>query len=118
MSRSPFVSNSHARLLRAAGQNYDSQDWNAVSRFLDDNPYLIPVLNEAYSAIETVFGAGARVELEVTTDPEIADLVKLFGYIMTGLPVTEAFSKLNEFDDTWFLDNLSRAKGKLNFDLR
>ncbi len=117
MSSSTFVSKSRARLIRTVRQKFIVQDWNEVLTFLKGNPTLVPLLIESYEVIEAVFGPNSRVELRLKTDPEIEELTILFGYIGTNLSVEQAMAKLDEFDDKWFLANLNRADGKLNFDL-
>jgi len=42
---------------------------------------------------------------------------ELFAYIRTSLPVDEALSRLDKFDEEWFLDQLDRAGGRFNFNL-
>ena len=55
--------------------------------------------------------------LKVVTDLEDNGLVKIFGYILTALEDEEAGKRLRQFDREWFLSQISRAKGLLNFDL-
>ena len=89
----------------------------AIIRFLDKHPFLIDLLQEAYTAIEQSFGPGPQIELEIVADPEVPGLVEMFGYIITGLTPDEAGERLQQFDRKWFLKQLPRVKGLLNFDM-
>jgi len=88
-----------------------------VSLFLESHPFLVPLLLEAYSEIKSYFGLYPQVFLEVVSDPEVQGLVELFGYIVTRLTPEEAGKRLQGFDRTWFLNQLPRVKGLLNFDV-
>lgn len=86
-------------------------------QFLEANPFLVPLLVEAYSKIENYFGPCPPVFLEVVSDPEVQGLVELFGYIVTRLTPEEAGKQLQRFDWDWFLNQFPRVKGLLNFDV-
>ncbi len=51
-----------------------------VSRFLESNSYLSPILIEAYEKIGEHFGSRPEVALEVVRDPEVRGLIQMFGY--------------------------------------
>ena len=58
--------------------------------------------------------------LEVTFDPDSenpADSEELFAYIPTSLPVEEALDRLHQLDQEWFLNQLHRVRGRVNFNL-
>jgi len=88
-----------------------------VSRFIERHPFLVPVLVEAYSKIENYFGFYPQIFLEVVNDPEVQGLVEVFGYIVTKLTPEEAGKQLQRFDQDWFLNQLPRVKGIVNFDV-
>lgn len=87
-----------------------------VSGFLQDHHYLVSLLIDAHKKIVGNFGM-ARVRLEVVHDPEVKGYIKLFGYIATSMTSDEAGRLLNKFDREWFLKQLPRTQGFLNFDL-
>ena len=84
-----------------------------VAEFLGENPFLVPVLFEAYPEIEKYFGRTAPVFLEVVTDPEAADDRELYALIGTRLSPEEALERLGQFDKDWWLRTLDRAQCKL-----
>ncbi len=89
----------------------------AILDFLREHPFLVNLLQEAYAAIEQSFGTNPEVFLEVVADPEVQGLLEMFGYIVSGLPPEEAGKQLQQFDRDWFLKQLPRIKGLLNFDV-
>ena len=103
--------------IRSLEQLYTFRKHVEVSRFLERHPFLVPVLVEAYSKFGNYFGPYPRVSLEVVRDPEVQGLVELFGYIVTRLTPEEAGERLQGFDRGWFLNQLPRVKGLLNFDV-
>jgi len=88
-----------------------------VSRFLEAHPLLAPLLVEAHGRIGDYFGLQPQVVLEVVSDPEVHGLVEMFGYIITALTPEEAGNRLRQFDREWFLLQVHRTKGLLNFDV-
>ena len=104
-------------VLRSLEQLYTFRRSEEVSAFLRSNLFLAPLLMEAHDKITHYFGSSQEVVLEVVTDPEAIRLVKMFGYILTNLEPQEAGKRLQQFDREWFLSQISRAKGLLNFDV-
>jgi hypothetical protein len=102
---------------RSLEQLYTFRNGVEVSRFIERHPFLVPVLVEAYSKIESCFGLYPQVFLEVVNDPEVQGLVELFGYIVTRLSPEETGKRLRKFDQDWFLNQLPHVKGLLNFDV-
>lgn len=89
----------------------------AVRRFLRTHSQLVEVLLDAYVYLQRHFGPDPQVVLEVVGDPEVDDWDELFAYVLTSLSVDEALAQLDRFDEEWFLDQLDRIDGQLNFDL-
>lgn len=103
--------------LRSLGQLYTFRSPEEVTWFVQAHPFLLPLLLEAHSKIAQYFGPSPEVILEVVSDPEVQGLVELFGYIVTPLTPEEAGKRLQQFDREWFLLQVHRAKGLLNFDV-
>ena len=108
---------SHHRRSRELEQSYSFRDVAAVQAFLHANPELVELLCEAYGHLEKHFGPDPQVALAVISDPEGKGADQLFAYIVTSLEVEEAVARLDGFDMEWFLDQLGRAGGRLNFSL-
>ncbi|MBN1580542.1 MAG: hypothetical protein JXA89_07545 [Anaerolineae bacterium] len=81
---------------------YQSENPEAVQGFLSPRPDLIPVLIEAYDLIKAYFGDQPTIQLKLVRDPEFPVLQKLFAYIQTDLPVSEAMTLADQIDDDWF----------------
>lgn len=85
--------------------------------FLHEHPALIDLLLEAPAQIERYFGSSSLLTLELATDPEDLDSTELFVNIGVPLPVDDAIARLDRFDEGWFLAQLERTDGRLNFNL-
>jgi len=105
-------------VLQSAGQlQYTLRRPSETMEFLQAHPFLAPLLMEARGKIAQYFGPFPEVVLEVVTDLEAQGLVKMFGYIVTSLSPEEAGKRLRRFDREWFLSQLPRIGGLLNFDV-
>jgi len=103
----------------ALQKRYGFRDLPAVRRYLQEHPDLIPFLLEAHPCLQRAFGREVETALEVVTDPEgeHGHDEEIFAYVVTGLPVDEALTRLGRFDDDWFLGQVPHVAGRLNFDL-
>ena len=86
-----------------------------VSEFLEEHGYLIDVLSDLRGKLRDYFDE--QVALELTTEPDDAYARELFARIMTRMPPSQALELLDKFDDDWWLDAASRARGDLNVTL-
>jgi hypothetical protein len=84
-----------------------------VSGFLKTYPFLIPLLDEAYSKIGDYFGSKPNIVLEVVTDPEADDDRQLVAYIQTQFDVDEALARLDQLDENWWFKASRKGHGKL-----
>ncbi|MFQ6057937.1 MAG: hypothetical protein ACE5MB_03525 [Anaerolineae bacterium] len=103
--------------IQSLEQLYSFRRQPEILQFLETHPFLVPLLAEAHSKIGDYFGPSPQVILEVVTDPEAKSLTKMFGYIVSGLIPEEAGRRLQRLDRDWFLKQLPRVKGLLNFDV-
>jgi hypothetical protein len=92
-------------------------DLSNVEQFLDKHKDIANLVLEAYTKIRDFFTSETLL-LELISDTSIEGGEELFVYIQTYLSVEEAVEKINNFDEQWFLDQLSRTKGLFNFNLR
>lgn len=86
-----------------------------VERFLAEHPGVTQVLLEAKKPLRDAFGKGVQVSVTVTSNPEVAEGEFLVSRIQTSLSARQARSRLDRFDETWWLDNAPRAEGQLIF---
>lgn len=93
-------------------QIYHYDDRVAVFAFLEQYPFLVPLLLEAFFKISRFFPSFAGF-LEVHTDPEDRSDVQLVLSIMTSLPLEDAQACIDRFDEHWWLDSSGHAQGKL-----
>jgi hypothetical protein len=92
-------------------------DLSDVEQFLDKHKDIANLVLEAYTKVRDFFTSETLL-LELISDISIEGGEELFVYIQTYLSVEEAVEKINDFDEQWFLDQLSRTKGLFNFNLR
>jgi len=95
---------------------YLFRDANEVRSFLEENPFLIPLLQEAHIHIKEYF-PDSDVVLEVVTDPEIMGEKELVASIVVEQNVEEACETLDRLDEEWWLDTLDTAQGQLHIGL-
>lgn len=84
-----------------------------IIRFLSAQPRLVPVLIEAVSYLEEVFGQ-ARRYLELEQDPDGGD-EELFCVVLVEGEPEAALQSLWRFDDTWFSKTKRYVRRHLNF---
>lgn len=87
-------------------------------QFIEQHPELPPILEEAVDRITYYFGEEIRIEPQLVTKNKPDDgTQQLFLNIIVNMSSTEAFLKLQAFDNGWWLDNSGRAEGFLEFDV-
>ena len=86
----------------------------AVENFLVAHKKLVPLLFTAFPKIKSYWGADINPALTIGDDPEGG-----FSVLMVRLRsnVPDAHGALERFDEEWWLDNITEAKGLLNFSL-
>jgi hypothetical protein len=98
------------------GQVYVFRDPVNVHAFLDCYPFLVPLLLEAAPHLEHYF-PGQNIFLEVVNDPESTDTSQLVAIVVETTSPEEAFDRLEQFDQAWWVGAVRRAKGKLCIDV-
>jgi hypothetical protein len=99
--------------IQALENQYIFKDRNQVTSYLENHSFLVSLLLEAYSKIETYFPEHPQVFLEVFIDPEVSDDTQMVASIKTNLSPDEALERLDSFDRQWWLPSMDRAKGEL-----
>jgi len=92
-------------------QFYTLRGRTEVLQFLDQHPFLIPVLLEAPDKIHHYF-PDSQLFLEVDRDPEAVDYVKLVISILMKLDPDDAVDRLNQLDWNWGLHNSYEVRSK------
>jgi|SRR5262249_1144799 len=87
-----------------------------VEDFLAQHPGVTQYLLDAKEPLQRAFGKAATlVSIAVTRNREMAEEEFLVCSIQTSLSAKQAHACLTKFDETWGLDNIHRAKGKVVF---
>jgi hypothetical protein len=97
-------------------ENFQIVDPSDVMNFLRGQPTLIPLLNQSLIALRSTFGESARLGLELSRTPGTVD-TGLYCFVQTSLGPDDAIEALRRFDQFWWIDRVSLADGKLNFDV-
>ena len=103
--------------IRRLQEVFVFRDARKVTSFIRKHVILAGILEESHLEIQRYFGPNPGVSLQVNSDPELQGAVEMFGYIATALTPEEAGHRLEQFDRNWFLQQVPRIKGLLNFDL-
>lgn len=74
-----------------------------VRDFLANHPDIATLLVEAMSVIPRYFGEGTAVLLLVRDDPDGEECRYIAAHIRTALEPTEAFERLHQMSDDWWL---------------
>jgi hypothetical protein len=98
--------------VAALDRVYLIRERGKVSNFLATNGFLLPLLKESAQEIRKRFGQETALVLRMSVNPDGEDR-ELFINIQTPLPFAEAFPLLERIDEEWWLDNASKANGKL-----
>ena len=101
------------RELTLLSQLYNIREESEALEFLEDNPALIALVVEAHERVRDYFGSSTELALEVITDPEAAEDYELVIFVRTNLSPDDAFSKLEQLDEEWWLDTSSDMREKL-----
>ena len=83
-----------------------------VRRFLSGHAFLVPLLDAAYD-ITTRYFAPLSLALEVIAEPDSTDDQQLVLFVVLQVAPAEAFAKLQQFDNEWWLDTMDEAQGHL-----
>lgn len=87
---------------------------DAAVALLDGTPGFEAVVFEAIPYIRSLFGAGVRMSLDASQDPEsAADHPTLVLRIHSEMPPGEAEPLLDELDQSWWLDAKQAAPGRM-----
>ena len=83
-----------------------------ILNYLILNPYLTPLLGETADALKQYF-PDARFALRRYVDPEISGFTRLVIEIPTKYSPKETLSRLDKFEDEWWIENEYKSKGNL-----
>jgi hypothetical protein len=84
-----------------------------VLGFIEKNSFLVPLLLEAPGKIKKFF-PNSPLFLKLVADPEEINQVELVIFIGTNHNSDEAFNKLDQLEEDWWLDTLIQARCKLS----
>jgi len=98
-------------------QLYSLRKRSEVMKYLANNFFLFPFLQDVYEQIRSYFGKSGQPILEVVTDPEAIEDQELVIFIHTTLSADEAIERLEQFDEQWWLNAPVNIRKKLCIDV-
>lgn len=90
---------------------------DAVRAFLLEHPTITPMLAEAKTHLDPIFGSDTHVVLDVMRDPNETSREVLYAFIQTHIDADRAIESLDEFNDTWWRHTLGSEAIPLHFAL-
>jgi hypothetical protein len=99
--------------LALLSREYGNNDSN-LAEFMGEHPDLFGLLHEAREKIREYFGSDAKVQLDLTADPDDRSSHELFVRIISKLRTKEALHILDRLDEEWWLDASLASHGNMN----
>ncbi len=96
---------------------YDFRNRDKIVTFLNKNPFLLDILDEAVPQIRKYF-FNSPLFLQFISEDGSEEYSYLAIFISTNLNAMAANERLNEFDQDWWMFNLARTQGKLTINLQ
>ena len=114
-----LMSKKNALVTTAAGaldEKYTFRDREKVLNFLDEYPFLMQLLMDAYPVIRQHFPY-TPLTLRLMNDPEMIGDTHLLILITTDYGADETLQRLDRIDEDWWLGALEKAQGKLSINV-
>jgi threonyl-tRNA synthetase len=100
--------------VNSLSRKYEISNFEEVKNFISKNRFLIPLLEEIPNKIFQYYGSQQKIALELFYEPDFPQSSKLWVSVLTELSAEEARSIMDKIDGEWWLENIDRAKCKLN----
>jgi hypothetical protein len=96
----------------ASDYNYQIDNQSEVTAYLNHNTDLIPFLEVIPEKVLSYL-PDSKLFLSVETDPEIANDISFYVWVVPKTEPEEAYKKLKAFKRDWWLENSAAVRGKL-----
>ena len=93
------------------------RDATAVATYLTRHPDLKDFIQRAGPMLIQSFGGPVEVVLEVLTYPDESAHQELVGWIQSTDTIEAGLEKLEQFEDSWFLDHMHQVGDRFNFNI-
>lgn len=100
--------------FRKLNREYLLENRSEVEMFIHDHRSTVGILLEAVPNLRAAFGAEAILQLRVGIEEETTKVI--YGIVIWKESLDSARSALRQFDDSWWLNNVKRASGRIVFD--
>lgn len=89
----------------------------AVKDYLNRHPDLEDFINRAWPAVVECFGGPVEIVLELLTYPDESAHQELVGWIQSTDTVEVGLERLEQLENTWFLDHMDQVGDRFNFNI-
>lgn len=89
----------------------------AVKDYLTRHPDIEGFIKRAWPALVECFGGPVEIVLELLTYPDESAHQELVGWIQSTDTVEVGLEKLEQFEDTWFLEHMHQVGDRFNFNI-
>ena len=100
--------------IRRINKEYLLENRPEVEMFIRNHRSTLAVLLDAVPRLKAAFGADALLHLRLGTEEGMAKVI--CGVVIWRGSVSTAKTALSQFDDSWWMDNIKRASGRIVFD--
>ncbi|MCC6328805.1 MAG: hypothetical protein IT174_09845 [Acidobacteria bacterium] len=111
------VHNEMLEKINFLAREYEVRDPRQVGKCLRDNLFLFELLTMIPKQISKYFGKNAKLALELLSEPDFPSSQEIFVLVLTADDAETARSKMDRFDNEWWLENLDKANCRLNVSL-
>jgi hypothetical protein len=100
--------------LKLLQKEYVFTEPKSVESFLKSHRYLMPILMEALPQLKRSFGSDVTFQLSVSPDENPPKTI--YGVVAWKGSLGDARSALKSFDESWWLESIKKASGRVVFD--
>jgi hypothetical protein len=109
-----YVKDQEAKFQELRREYILLHDLNNLESYLRDHSALVDVLLDAVPHLKACFGDNLILQIRLADDEETSKTV--CATILWRKDPASARAALNSFDESWWIDNVKRASGKVVFD--
>lgn len=108
----------HPATLDAMTSHYELRNAADFAEYIASHPQLTDFLRAGHQELRRLFGPEPKFVLEIVRDPEASTPSDfLFVNIRTSMPIEDAMTLLDQFDEDWYLGQLDGFGELVNFNL-
>lgn len=111
-----IIANTNLDRINTVMENYEANNKKDVLSFFNDNPSILPLVEDTYSQIHNFIPGVQKIVLDVLADPENGKK-NLIATIYPQLSFDEAMYHLDLFERQWFAEKFIESEMTFNISL-